>query len=207
MVRRYSYFLLVAIGLQSPVWGQSQRDFSTLNDYGDETVQTFVAESTQAIAAVRLVIRAHGLGNDVTVHIRDLLPNGTLSPILLASGVLDNQLLTPSAAWQMIEFASPFQMVLGNDYGMVINQFGSGGGNFVDYGASLAAPYLAGSLQYEYPVGAVLGPISPASDLAFELVGIPEPSALTLLCLGSVCLLRRRKAGGRLTSAGRFDNC
>ena len=66
---------------------QQQELVEFFNDYGDGTVQTFVSESDQTLFGVELSLLASGNGADVTVQIRDLLADGTLSDAVLASGV------------------------------------------------------------------------------------------------------------------------
>ncbi len=112
-LRPASLLLISCISVQSAT-AQSQLTFNSLNDFGDGTVQTFIAESNALISGVRLVVFGHGNAADVTVHIRDLLSDGSLDATILASGTLSSVgVPTDSADWRLIAFDAPFQFSLG----------------------------------------------------------------------------------------------
>ena len=162
---------------------QSQLAFDWLNDFGSGTTQTFVAESNASVSGIRLVVFGHGTAADISVHIRDLLSDGSLGSTTLASGTLSSvEIPTDAADWRLVAFDAPFHLSLGEDYGIVVNQFGSGPTRFNDFGASLAAPYANGDLLFELFPNQPLLHTSPNADLAFAFVS-PEPSTLCLLLL------------------------
>lgn len=171
---------------------QRQRIFDVLSDFGDGTTQTFTAESNDMILGVSLVVFGHGNAADTTIHIRDLLSDGSLDSEVLASGVLSAQdVPTDVAGWRFIAFDKPFELVQNEDYGLVVNQFNSGSSGFNDYGASLADPYGNGELRYELSAGRPLLPLNPTADLAFVVVPEPTSMKLAVLLIGAVVLRLR----------------
>lgn len=162
------------------LYGQSQIVHDYYNDWGDGTVQTFVAESNDSIAGVNLVVFGYGNAADVTVQIRDLLSDGTLDDPILATGVLQaSEIPTDVPNWRFITFETPLPFSLGENYGLVINQFDSGPTGFNEYGSSLGNPYSNGVLSYQAFGSQQLTPLNPEQDLAFFFT-VPEPASIVL---------------------------
>jgi hypothetical protein len=193
MTSRSAVFLLALftlIQVQS-ARAQLQPEYTMLADYGDDSVQTFIAEQTGQITGVRLVVIARGDGADVTVRLYDH-PGNTLPATYRTQGVFAAAGI-PAAqeAWLFIPFDNPQQVTVGDPLALNVNQFDSGPTGFVSYGASVNQPYPDGQLLYEPIPGAALQPIFPQVDLAFEIVYAPEPSSLFVVFPLVLCARRR----------------
>ncbi|QDU57657.1 hypothetical protein [Aeoliella mucimassa] len=198
MFRLLILFLFGSQSILQSASAQSQLQFNLLSDFGDGTTQTFVSESNDTILAVRLVVFGHGNAADTTVEIRDLLPDGTLDSEILTSGMLlASDVPIDAPDWRTVVFDDPFEFTLNEDYGLVVNQFGSGPTGYNDYGAFIdgrETGYQGGSLQFPLYPGDQLKEYRPSGDLAFSFV-VPEPSSAVLIVLFSAptlvgCLFR-----------------
>src|SRR5205814_8939434 len=113
--------LLLAIGVSASA--QLQPEYTFLADYGDGSVQTFLAGETGSISGVRLVIRAHGHGADVTVRLYDN-PNDILPADFRTQGVLGAAAIPAEReTWLLIPFDTPQLVTAGDSLALNINQF------------------------------------------------------------------------------------
>lgn len=196
--------ILFLLSAGRSTFAQSQPGFDRLDDFGDGSVQTLIAEETGFYTGVSLVLFGHGTANDVTVHVRALESDGSLAPVMLATGFVPASVISTSTPeWHFIQFGSPVSISAGESYGLVLNQFGSGPSGYVDYGSSTGNPYANGRMMHESVSGQPLNPIFPDLDLAFQnVVVVPEPSGFVLGLLGSVAFLVIRRSSTHLFLKG-----
>ena len=170
---------------------QSQTAFDRLDDFGDGSVQTFIAEQTGVYHGVSLVLFAHGTGSDVMVQVRKRELDGSLAPGLLATGFVPASLISTSTpAWHFIVFDSPVNISAGASFGLVLNEPGAASTGYVDYGSTTGNPYANGRMMWESLPGQPLSPIFPDLDLAFQnTVAVPEPRIFAFFISGVATFL------------------
>jgi hypothetical protein len=193
MIKGFNAVLLALVSATAALSAsaQIQPEYTMLADYGDGSVQTFLASQTASIAGVRLVIRARGKGADVTVRLYDE-QNNSLPGTFRTQGVLTAAAIpSDQEAWLLVSFDTPQAVTAGDPLALNVNQFNSGPTGFVDYGASTNQPYSDGQLLYESVPGSPLQPIFPEVDLAFEIVYAPEPAHILMVVPAALALRRR----------------
>jgi len=175
----------------------SQPGFTSLSDLPNTGFgQSFTPGESFTITAINIYVSASAGGSDFTLRLYDYDPAGpALGTKILGSSTFLEADLFATAAWQSVVLDSPVKVTGGKAYAFTIVAKDPGGSatGWNNYGRSATDAYPAGNLL---GFGANGVPNPNSGDLAFQVVGIPEPGVSCLISIAMVAAAARRTRQG-----------
>jgi hypothetical protein len=170
----------------------SQPTFTSLGDYAPTGFgQSFTSNGAYQIVALNLYMSSSSGGSDITVtfHTFDSI-SSVLGATILGSATLRETSLSSTAAWKTITLTSPVAVQSGSTYAFKIVAKDPGGSTgWNNYGASSTDVY-GGGIRLNISTN---GTVSKATtDLAFEILAVPEPCISILVVTSLVVASTRR---------------
>jgi len=168
----------------------SQPSFTGLADFAPSGFgQSFTANGDYSIVAIDLYISSSSGGSDGTLRIYDFnssLP--ALGTSILGTGTFFEADLSLAPAWVRITLLSPIVVTKGNEFAFTIVAKDPGGSatGWNNYGVNSSDVYPGGSRITVDPV------TMKTTDLAFQVVTIPEPSIVGIAAVGLFIGINRR---------------
>jgi hypothetical protein len=170
----------------------SQPTFTSLGDYAPTGFgQSFTSNGAYQIVALNLYISSSSGGSDITVtfHTFDSI-SSVLGTAVLGSAILRETSLSSTAAWKSIAFTSPVPIQAGSAYAFKIVAKDPGGSTgWNNYGTSSTDVYGGGNRLNISTNGTVS---KTTTDLAFEIVAVPEP-CISILFVTSLAVASTRR--------------
>lgn len=138
-----------------PPTGKLREKYNTGDDYGGDVrwyywhAQTFTAESSHSVCLVKLKIYRLNNPGQLIVSIRATDYNGHPTGPDLAVGTTDGNTLTTneSGEWREITFPTPYNLVGGTKYAIVVRAPSGGGGNVVKWLHDAEGTYAGGNRE------------------------------------------------------------
>ncbi len=175
----------------------SQPSFISLSDLPPTGFgQSFTPGENYTITAINLYVSASAGGSDFTLRLYDYIAAGpALGTTILGSSTFLEANLSAAVDWKSVVFASPVKVTAGKTYAFTIIAKDPGGSatGWNNYGRSATDAYAAGNLLGLSANGT---PNPVASDLAFQVVAIPEPGVPVLIFLAMAVAATRRTRPG-----------
>lgn len=175
----------------------SQPAFTSLSDLPPTGFgQSFTAGESYTITAINLYVSASAGGSEFTLRLYDYDAAGpALGTKILGSSTFLEANLSAAADWKSVVLDSPVKVTAGKTYAFTIIAKDPGGSatGWNNYGRSATEAYPAGNLLGLSANGT---PNPVASDLAFQVVAIPEPGVSFLMSIAMVAAATRRTRHG-----------
>jgi len=168
----------------------SQPAFTGVADFSPSGFgQSFTANGDYLIVAIDLYVSSSSGGSDATLRLYDFnssLP--ALGASVLGIGTFFESDLNAVPQWVRVELASPVPVVNGNEYAFTIVAKDPGGSatGWNNYGMNSSDVYSGGGRINVSPVSVR------TTDLAFQVVTVPEPAPVSLALLGILLGINRR---------------
>jgi hypothetical protein len=168
----------------------SQPTFTGIADFSPSGFgQSFTANGDYSIVAIDLYISSSAGGSDATLRLYDFnssLP--ALGASVLGTGTFFESDLNATPQWVRVELLSPVTVTNGNAYAFTIIAMDPGGSatGWNNYGVNSSDVYAGGGRITVTPVSVK------TTDLAFQVVTVPEPGAVSLAALGILLGINRR---------------
>lgn len=171
----------------------SQPIFNSLGDFAPTGFgQSFTTNRADQIVAVNLYISSSSGGSDITVTLHSFNSiTSVLGTAVLGSATLRETSLSSTAAWKSIAFTSAVAAQAGSTYAFKIVAKDPGGSTgWNNYGTSSTDVYGGGNRLSISTNGTVS---KATTDLAFQIVAVPEPGISVFLVTSLAVASSRRK--------------
>lgn len=168
----------------------SQPTFTGIADFSPSGFgQSFTANGDYLIVAIDLYISSSAGGSDATLRLYDFnssLP--ALGTSVLGAGIFFEADLSVVPQWVRVELLSPIPVTNGNEYAFTIIAKDPGGSatGWNNYGVNSSDVYSGGGRITISPVTVR------TTDLAFQVVTVPEPGTAILVAAGLLLGINRR---------------
>lgn len=171
----------------------SQPTFTSLSDYAPTGFgQSFTANGNYSVTSINLYISSSFGGSDITLRIYNFNSlTSTLGGAVLGSGTLLESRLSATAGWRTVTLSVPVAVVSGSSYAFTVIAKDPGGTatGWNNYGVNSADVYSGGN---RLNLGSGSSVSKQASDLSFEVVVVPEPSASVMFSFVAAMAAFRR---------------
>lgn len=176
----------------------SQTSITNHSDFPSGYGQTFAVTTDVSIAGLALSVLGMSGGSNFTVELHRYYPSSTkVDSVVLGSATVSRQSIGFSEPkWLAMYFDTPTLASAGDTLAFVLLNQDSGGAGFNRYGNSQENPYSGGSRfggADFHGAGLYAVSLSNASDFAFEIISVPEPSGPIFYSVGFSCLFFRRR--------------
>jgi hypothetical protein len=137
--------------------------------------QTFTAGITGLLDQVDIAVQQFGSPGDLTVQIRVVLPDGTPSPVVLATAQVPVASVSSTLTFVSVPLTPPAVSVAGTQYAIVLIAPLAGTGSIYRWGLAAGDLYPAGRQLLSITAGATWTFNDPGFDAGFRTYVTPNP--------------------------------